>query len=160
MNRMLQLCAEIEETIARIYRKLAVSVVCEPQLTRVWQELASDEDQHALQLRFAQRLAKEDILGDQKLPPGKIEQLHARVQSVLAGVEKATPSKRDALRVSVKLEQDCLAVHIGRCAEVNDPGAEKILRALSREDAQHVEVLRAYLASQGLVGPAPSASQE
>ena len=141
---LLEQCAVIEETVGEVYRVLADSVPCDGMLLRIWRQMAQDEDAHAAQLRLARRLAKDAKLEQCHLSAAELEQLGRRAQTVLAGVKARALTADDALRVSLKLEQDFLKVHAAENLSLGDPSIAALFASLARADDEHVRGLREY----------------
>ncbi len=103
-----------------------------------------DEEAHAEQIKLAMRLAEEGVFSGKRVPEGNIDQLLNRVRSIVRGVETQSPSVGDALRVSMKLEEDFGQVHALAALEFVNTGMETVFRRLARADEEHVNELKTY----------------
>lgn len=148
IQHFLQVCIRVEETVGDIYRLFSASVACDGKLRQVWARLAQDEDEHAVQLKFAGRLPARLVFRDAALHTGMVEHLLARAQSILQGAQRSRLTAEDALRVSIKLEREFLEVHVGAVAAFADAGMQKLLRSLGSSDQAHTAALEAYLAER------------
>lgn len=157
MNKLLKGCEEIEQTIAAIYRQLAETVACAGELQAIWTAMAKDEDDHAAQIRLANRLPESETVEQLKLPEAKVNQLLNRARTILEGARTTTMSADDALRVSLKLEGEFLAVHTALAIEFADESMRRMFQCLARCDEEHQRDLREYHARHFAQTPARSA---
>jgi len=146
MRKFLNDCIAIEETIAAIYRQLAASVGCDAELKAIWEKMAGDEEQHALQIRLAARLPQQETFKGEKLTPARTGQLLSRTRTILEGTNSAKMGVEDALRVSLKLEGEFLAVHVAAAAEFIDGKMREMFLCLARGDEEHQRALQEYYA--------------
>jgi len=144
MRKFLNDCAAIEETIAAIYRQLAEALPCDEELKAIWRKMADEEDQHAIQIGLAARLPYKETFRGENLTPAKVEQLLHRARTILAGVRSAGMTEEDALRVSLKLEGEFMAVHVASAAEFLDGKMREMFRCLARGDEEHHRALEEY----------------
>ncbi|GAB4270417.1 MAG: hypothetical protein Kow0092_24800 [Deferrisomatales bacterium] len=107
MESIPSLCVEIQQTLAAIYRELARLEAEDASLCRMWRTLAAGAARHGGPPRQAgPALAA-------AFPPGRLEELAARAQGVLAAVRAARVETTDALRACLRLEQDLGAAPCG-----------------------------------------------
>lgn len=148
MQRLLTRCAEIEETIAKIYRVLAeVSSYPQP-LQQFWIEMACDEDDHAQQLKLAARLCNDKLVADELLPRDRVEFLLRETRRFLARLQQSPVSADKALQLTHLLEEQFLQVHINSAASFSDPQMKKMFQALAHSDHEHVERLKRFIATR------------
>jgi len=148
MQRLLSRCAEIEETIAKIYRTLAEVPSYSRPLQQFWIEMACDEDDHAQQLRLAMRLGNDKTLATEQLPIDRVEFLLREARRFLARLQQGPVSADKALQLTRLLEEQFLQVHINTAATFNDPLTKKMFQALAHSDRQHVERLQRFIAER------------
>jgi len=147
----LKQCAEIEDVIGRIYRRLADAFAHDESLCRFFSQMADEEEGHRRQIEMAQRLSREGVAGGSRISAGELEQLGRRAKTLLAGVRTSALSVQDALRASVRLEEDGLKVHAARAVDFREDGAKKVFSALAEADAVHVARLKEVLGRYGRV---------
>ncbi len=140
--RFLSVCAEIEDVVGNIYQELAERVECDAQLRALWTQMAHDEEAHAMQIRFAMRLPASQAFKSQTLPVAQAERLLQSARGILAGARTSSVNERLALRLSLKLEEDFLAIHIGSAMAFQDDSLRQMLNCLGSADRDHVEKLR------------------
>lgn len=150
MFRFLKLCAEIEDVVGEIYKVLAERVECDTPLRDLWIRMAHDEEAHALQIRFAMRLPRSQIFRKQTLPLAQAEQLLKSARGILAGARTKVVNERLALRLSRKLEEDFIAIHVGAAMAFQDDSMRQMLNCLGSADREHVEKLRQVCRERGI----------
>ena len=143
MNRFLSLCTEIEEHIARIYRKLAASSQIPADLRVILHSLADDEDDHAMQLRFAMRFPAGTAITGKKIEKEQLQQLLQRAKLMLQQVQSQELDARQAIELGIELEEDFCQAHIGNSMIFSDENLKKMFAALARDDKTHVQKLHA-----------------
>jgi rubrerythrin len=143
MRRYLNICAEIEETVGRIYEIMAEKVGQDERLATLWRQMASDERDHAGQIRFALRLPVRHVFEDQDFPEEKVEVLLTRARNILQLVEERPLSVREALRLAHGLEGEFLCAHVVGAA-FKDESLKKMMQALARADEAHLGLLSRY----------------
>lgn len=140
MKKYLQLCIEVEETVARIYRQLARSSSLPDEVRTALHDLAADEDDHAMQLRFALRFPAGTVVIDRvhDLEPAKLLLERAKNLLVRAGQQLNT---RQALEMGEELEQEFCQAHLANSAEFRDESLKKMFAALAQDDSRHRQKL-------------------
>ncbi len=141
MKKYLLLCVEIEETAARSYRQLATSTKLPHELRVILQNLADDEDTHAMQLRFALRFPAGSAIVDKKFDPTPAQQLLQRAKELLNSVSQQECDSRQAIEIGVELEQDFCQAHLGNSVEFKDENLKKMFAALAQDDRIHRQKL-------------------
>lgn len=144
MRQFLNRCAEVEETIAQIYTELAATVRAEQELKNIWLAMADDEGEHAREIRMAVRMLKEDILLDEQVADAEIRQLLAQARDLLAKVRQSDLVVKEALRLSLHLEEDFRRVHLLCAVRFADEGIRRVFELLGRADQEHVARLGDY----------------
>ncbi|WP_432820988.1 hypothetical protein [Trichloromonas sp.] len=150
MLRFLSICAEIEDVVGDIYRVLAERVECDEPLKALWAQMARDEEAHAMQLRFAMRLPASQTFKPKTLPLAQAEQLLKSAHGILAGARTSPLNERLALRLSRKLEEDFVAIHIGAAMAFRDDSMRQMLNCLGSADREHIEKLRKICRERGV----------
>lgn len=148
MQRLLSRCAEIEETIAKIYRVLAAVPAYSQQLQQFWIEMACDEDDHAQQLKLAARLCNDKVLAEELLPLDRVEFLLRETKRFLARLQQGPVSADKALQLTHLLEEQFMQVHLNSAATFSDPQMRKMFQALAHSDRDHVERLQRLVAER------------
>lgn len=137
-------CAEVEETLAHIYTELATKVEAEQVLKKIWLAMADDEGEHAREIRMAVRMLKEDIILGEQVPDAEIRQLLMQARDFLAHVQQSGMIVKEALRLSLHLEEDFRRVHLLCAVQFADDGMRMVFERLGRADQDHVARLTNY----------------
>ncbi len=147
MRLLLNTCAEIEGVIGEIYRYFADQVVCPERLRDIWLKMASDEDRHARDIRFFARVNLDKELALEKLSRVQADQYLSRVRSILAGIKISEIKEGEALRVSKKLEQDLLDVHLTLAVEILDEKTSRMFSCIVQNEKEHLAEIESYVRS-------------
>ncbi len=144
MRQFFNTCIAIEKTIGTIYRHLAESVSCDSELRSIWQKMAKEEDQHALDLGFAARLP-----GDGNFQPkadimAKLVRMHDFAKQALERAQSGLLSPRSAVELSLQLENEFLAIHIASAVEFKNESIGRMFAAIVRGDEEHCRAIRDY----------------
>lgn len=148
MRRLLSMCAEIEETIATIYRTLADSPDYPQELQQLWITMACDEDDHAQQLKLAARICNDKLLKEEKLSSQRVSFLLSEARRFLSRLQKGPVRADKALQLASLLEEHFLQIHLQAAASFIDPQNQKMFQALAKGDKEHVERLQRYIDSR------------
>jgi len=143
MRRYLNICAEIEETVGRIYELMAEKLPEEERLSALWRQMARDERDHAGQIRFTLRLPARHVFEVQDFPEEKVEALLNRARNILQIIKERPLTAREAVRLALGLEGEFLAAHVVG-ATFKDESLKKMMQALARADEAHLGLLRRY----------------
>ncbi len=141
MKKHLMICAQIEELAGQIYRQMSTS----PQLTTAVRqtliELAKDEDDHANQLRFAQRFPDGSMVNSVPEMLKKAEELKAQAERLLERVSKTEVGDQQAINLGVELERKFCQVHIANSFDFTTQQLRDMFSAMARADEQHCQRL-------------------
>jgi rubrerythrin len=145
MNKFLQLCADIEDLAAQIYRELERQSAGNERLEEIMRRMALDEEDHARQLRFALRVSPKDTFEGISESTGDPHALKLRAKQLLLQAKEATLSEYELLKVAVELENDFHKIHTSSSLLFKDPTMKKMFASLARADQLHVADLHHYL---------------
>ncbi len=141
MKKFLQICVEIEEMAGRTYRQLSKSKNLPGALKVVLENMADDEDAHAMQLRFALRFPAGTALVDKQIDRAPLEALLTRVKELHDKTCHQELDVRQALEMGIDLEQDFCDAHIGNSMTFRDENLRKMFAALAQADKIHRQKL-------------------
>ncbi|PLX97882.1 MAG: hypothetical protein C0623_14265 [Desulfuromonas sp.] len=144
MQRLLRICQEIEQTVADIYRHWETVFSDQESLSRLWGQMADDELDHVRQIQLAQRVANEQVFGEQKISINLLEEALAKAKQLLKEVRERDVSAEKALKTAIKIEEYFSKAHLSNALEVTDKSLMTMFNSLARADDQHVESLRNY----------------
>lgn len=145
MIKFLEKCAQVEHLVSEIYFEFAGNQENDDALTRIWKDMARDEENHCQQLRLAARLPIRETFSGINPKSPKPEPLHELAGSILEKAKQTPPSKLDMLKTAVLLEKEFRKLHTAAALEFNDAGLRKTFDSLSRADSEHLRELDAYL---------------
>lgn len=145
MKTYLRLCAEIEETVEKVYQVFAQKVEGGAEMQLLWLQLARDEETHYNQLLMAERLANEKVFTAPQLSEQKVTRLLEQARQLLEKAQAGPLTPKEALLATIMLEKGFADVHIANATQIADPSLQKTFAALARSDEEHLLTLRNYL---------------
>ena len=150
MRKFLNTCVAIEENIAAIYREFAATISDDEELQDIWMKLAKEEDQHAMDISFAARLPHEGVCIVKKLTQSRVDQLLDATKKMLDKAKASKLSAKAAAKITLKLEQDFLAIHIAASVEFETDNMQKMFQSISLSEEEHCREIKAYCTKHGL----------
>ena len=147
MQRFLNLCEEIEQTVAAVYRHWESVFADDVSLSSLWGKLADDELDHVRQVQLAKRVALENVFSQNAVTVGSLQKALAKAKNLLAEVKQRDISAPAALRAAIRIEEEFSKAHLLNATQVNDKSMQAMFESLAREDEQHVATLRNYCES-------------
>ncbi len=132
---------EIEETVAKIYRQLAKSPRLPAELKRILHALADEEDDHAMQLRFAKRFPTGTAVVEKETNLAPVNELLARAKAMLTMAQQKECDVAQALDMGIELEQDFCQAHIANSVEFANEKLKQMFAALAKDDKAHTQKL-------------------
>lgn len=144
MQAFMNRCAEIEDILGQIYRELAAVFAADRDLEDIWLGMADDEGEHAREIRLAKRMLNDDIIVCEQVPDAQIRMLLSRARDILAKVRRSVLPIKEALRLSLHLEDEFRQVHVLCAVRFADSAVQKIFERLGRADREHVARLAEY----------------
>ena len=143
MRNFLRICTEIEETAARIYQSLAQSSVYDAKLRAIWGKMAEEEDEHALQIRFAARLPSSKVFRESR-PIDGVQKLLVEAHAVLTRIGREPLTVGETLRLALTLEEKFCEVHVSTAKNFIDEKMKKLFETMIVADKEHLAPLREY----------------
>lgn len=138
---ILNLFEENELNISRLYKLYAKA---NPQHKQFWQKLASEEIQHALEIRESYQ-GQEEIFEENNFSRGTIKYVSDFVRDNIEKAQKEKVGHLEALEIALRIEQSFLEK---KCFEIFIPSEQKVkevLKKLNKETEEHVERLKKEL---------------
>ena len=145
MRAFIETCADIEVIAAQIYRELSRHSADNPRLYEIMERMALDEEDHALQLRLALRVATDERFSGVNEKVGDPFVLRIRANQLLLQARELVAVEEDILRIAIELEMEFLKIHAGYSLLFKEPVIKKLFTVLARGDELHVDSLKAYL---------------
>lgn len=143
--RQLELAEQVEETAARIYRRLAEQYDADPATRALFQTLASEEDQHAARVKM---LRNRFVRGDRatKEIPADIagaEKAAARAEEAYQELLANPPATAWAARqFAQKLETEFADIHAEMLARDCHPDVHRLFTMLAKQDRMHAALAK------------------
>ena len=141
MKKLLNICIQIEDTAGKIYRNMAESPHLNSPVRQALTELASDEDQHAAQLRFALRFPEDSIVSSQPEMLNKAQALLVHAEHALQQTDKTAVTDQQAIEIGIKLEKNFCQAHIGNSFDFKDTKHQAMFAAMAKADEEHCQRL-------------------
>jgi histone deacetylase complex regulatory component SIN3 len=154
IQNYLDLSQEIEQTVASIYQIFVERFAENPELCRLWRQMVQDEHDHAMQIKLAQPLVKEGMLGNSSLELEKVEALLRQARQLKVDVLARQMSPVAAFKLGLQMEERFCQIHLQAHFSLKRTDLGALFRRLARSDEAHIETLRQGLAS--CQGEAPS----
>ena len=144
MRHFLNTCHAIEKNIAAIYRQFSQNVRCEQELQDIWTKMTQEEERHALDIAFAARLASDINLQEKDVTLRRALQMKAFSQQTLQNITTQPPSRQAAVELSLKLEEDFLAIHVTAAVEFSDESLSRMFHSIAQDEKEHCRTIKAY----------------
>lgn len=141
MKKYFYLCEKIEQIAGEIYQQLAEKERIPGELRKILLELSRDEEDHAMQLRFATRFAEGTALCEKEYNLAEAQDLLTRVRALRDETTNPSITTDQCLNLALELELDFRKIHLGASAEFVNENIRKMFSALARDDKIHVEKL-------------------
>jgi len=134
---VLGLCKNIEELCAEIYFFYARAFTDLPEISRLWEQTAYEERNHANVLKLALN-CKDLELTERTYDVVRYRTQERIVRAIHDNLQQSRPSLEDALRSSIHLEKKLAEFHLECVAEFKHLAEEQLFRALARDDEGHI----------------------
>ncbi len=150
MTKLLKTCAQIEDTVGKVYLAFLGIPGVGSELQEIWSAMARDEEDHARQIRFSLRLPQESVFTDApQIDEDQAEALLRRVEQVHELAGRGACSVQEAIRLTMELEQEFCKVHIAYALQFKDGSMREMFSALAASDSEHTEKFKVFLQKAG-----------
>ena len=136
-----EVCAEIEEAAAEIYRCFQRAHADSPSLAAIWEKTAQEEDNHARQFRMTPRVL-DSMVAEVVVDLDDARQALALARKLLSSARAAPPEPAAALRLAIQMEQRFADFHMSQAAVFKSPSHAKLFSAMMAADRGHAEQLQ------------------
>jgi len=147
MQRFLNICEEIEQTVAKIYQHWQQVFIDNQALSALWGKMADDELDHVRQVQLAKRVANEGVLEQNNISLESLSKALARARQLYEDIQVREISSEMALRAAIRIEEEFSKAHLLNATNVADESLKTMFKSLARADEQHVATLRNYVDS-------------
>lgn len=138
-------CYQIESISEKIYRKLAANETFAPEIRQAFQSLAVDEQNHASQIDLLVQSPDSKIDAVTRISGEKVVQVLALAERIMAEVANNNVSVEQALRLSVRMEEEFVKIHAHNALHFSDQRLADFFDALGRADLIHLNRLKDLL---------------
>jgi rubrerythrin len=145
MKKFLVKSVEIEEMAADVYRQFARNDKSGERLTKIWRQMAKDEEDHALALKLALRVPYEETFSGLRDDCPDPDKLKTMITEILERAKEGVSDEHQMLKDAVILENNFRKFHATYALAFNDESLLKTFKALSRADELHLKGLNDYL---------------
>jgi rubrerythrin len=144
LAKALDILERIETETASLYRHFSEVLSDDPEVSRLFADLADDEDSHRASIRYQQRIVRMNAKGFNEI------QLDGEALSgLLQGIERtrATPAITPvaALKFAKEIELSAGEHHLKNALGSTNPEIAGLLRSLGNGDEDHLARLTALL---------------
>jgi len=119
-----------------------------PDDSAFWWQLAVEEKNHAAMLRSGREHLIKAGLFPFGIVSGELNPLveaNKRLAVLLAETKKRTPSREEAFRLAIRLEESAGEIHFETFMKMTPKtSAEQMFQSLNRDDKDHARRIRAY----------------
>ena len=141
MKKHLSFCIQIEETVGKIYRNIALSPRLTKAVRETLQELAADEDEHANQLRFALRFPEDTVVSSLPEMLEKVQCLLQESERILEKTGQIEIDDQQAISIGVELEKKFSEIHIANSFNFKENSLKEMFAAMAIDEEQHCKRL-------------------
>lgn len=142
--KALDILERIETELASLYRHFSTIISDDPEVSRLFEDLAADEDSHRLSIRYQQRVVRLNAKGFNEIPL-QAEALAELLQAVGRMKSAQAISSVAALRFAREVELSAGEHHLKNALGSSNPAIAGLLRSLGNGDEQHLATLTALL---------------
>lgn len=136
--RILEICREIEECIAELYHYYADIFSDTPDISKLWEKTAREEENHAHQFALAITLRRQGVVQAVNTDLYTAETILNKLKSIYTTVKQNRPTIADALRSAIKLEEKLAEYHMSSLAHFQDESYQKLFDAMMKNDQGHI----------------------
>ena len=137
----LENCCTIEEKCAHIYRHFSKLYPDQPDITALWNRVASEEDHHADLFRLAIRNIKTG-LNDKNISCKKLNHILANLDSIHCIIRTNQLTLPEAFELALHIEKSLAEFHIDSIVKFADTDLSELFIKMEKYDQGHLELLQ------------------
>jgi rubrerythrin len=138
---VLDRCALVEIKCAELYRNFERIHGDVPELAKLWNKTALEEDNHAEQFKFACKLKGTGMVGI-KTDRSRISTILQKLETYLDTVKQSNPSPIEALQFAIHLEEVLSEYHMSSVVTFADNELARLFTSMMNNDNAHVNSLQ------------------
>lgn len=142
---VLDRCALIELKCAELYRHFERVHADIPEMAALWRKSALEEDNHAEQFKFAERLKGAGMEGV-KSDISRIDTILQTLESYLDKIAHSQPTPIEGLQFAIHLEEVLSEYHMTNVVEFADNDLARLFKSMMDHDKGHIDSLKNALA--------------
>ncbi len=142
---ILTTCAEVEQTVATLYRSFAKIYAENQMAVKLFQKTANEEDDHANQFMLACRMQGAGMKCV-KVDAKQINDVHEKLRRTIDSIQANPPELKKALEFSANLEVTLGEYHMNAIVEFEDESLRRLFTNMRNNDRDHAQALRTALA--------------
>ncbi len=139
--KLLEICRDVETYCAQIYQLYEKGYADDQELSRLWAKTYAEEENHASQFVLAIKMRRENFISAVNMDQVKATQILNMVKGIYRNLLAHLPSKIDALRSAIKLEEHLAQFHLASIASFEDEGIRKMFHAMMLADNEHKKAI-------------------
>ena len=143
LEKCLDACQEIEEIASQIYHYHADQFADNDKIARLWRQTALEEENHALQVVLAKKIAKS--ISGTTLDIGQSESTRNLIRTLFEAIKKSPPCLEEAIRTAILFEETLAQFHMDNAIIFEDKGVAGLFKALMMHDRKHMQELESAL---------------
>jgi rubrerythrin len=145
LKQFIEICAEIEQLCSDLYQYYSELYCDDPEISRLWNKTAMEEENHRKQFEMALRLSCSDCF-ELKSDVRRALTVRDKLVTLIQYVRDNPPELITALSKSVQMEEVLAEFHMGTAIRLNDANLLELFNAMLKADQGHQESLKKYLA--------------
>lgn len=138
------ICAKIEAGFAELYHYYGELFSKDHDASALWKKVAAEEENHFRQFEFADRLYRNADF-DMNVETGRAQRVCEKLGSLLEHVRQNPPTLETALVRAIEMEEVLADLHMTTAVKFADESVQKMFRAMSGSDQEHIQSLRRHL---------------
>ncbi|MFC1549104.1 ferritin family protein [Candidatus Omnitrophota bacterium] len=144
-NELLEEEIKLEFNMSRLYE---LYQQCFENDKDFWQQMAEEENNHALLLRTGEMLLDEESLPEDFLYNNlnELKAVNKKIEDAIAKYRGETPSREEAYNLAIELEEGAYEFHYQKMmTEKTNSEALQVFQKLNMDDKDHAERIKALL---------------
>lgn len=138
------ICSKIEAGFAELYQYYSEIFGDDPDASALWKKVSDEEWNHCRQFEFADRLYRNADF-NLNVDIGRAQRVCEKLGSLLEFVRQTPPTLETALVRAIEMEEVLADLHMTTAVKFTDISIQKMFKAMSGSDQEHIQSLRRYL---------------
>jgi rubrerythrin len=134
-------CAQIENLVGQIYYIFMEQQSSTPELAKLWEKTADEEQNHEQQFQMAKRLYK-SIASNPEISNKKLEAIINELVHLKERIVAKPLSPVESIRLAIDIEEKLAEYHLDNIPLFSDESLNSLFKSMMNNDQWHVENLR------------------